>query len=118
MNNLYYYPEFEVIRDNYKCTKCRLCEKQCSFGVHSYDEKNKLMIDDSTKCVNCNRCVVFCPTKAIKIIKSEMSIKDNASWSINLVKEIFKIDSQVSNNINLQTTKSPPTCFPILSILS
>ena len=90
MNNLYYYPEFEVIRDNYKCTKCRLCEKQCAFGVHSYDEKNKLMIDDSTKCVNCNRCVVFCPTKAIKIIKSEMSIKDNANWSINLVKEIFK----------------------------
>lgn len=35
-----------------------------------------------------------------------------------LVKEIFKIDSQVSSNINLQTTKSPPTCFPILSILS
>ena len=31
-------------------------------------------------------------------------------------KEIFKIDIQVSSNINLQTTKSPPTCFPILSI--
>ena len=90
MSNLYYYPEYEVIRDNNKCTVCRACEHQCAFGVHKYDENKHVMIDDSTKCVNCNRCVAYCPTKAIKIVKGEMSIRDNANWGLNLVKEIYK----------------------------
>lgn len=90
MSNLYYYPEYEVIRDNNKCTLCKACEHQCAFGVHKYDEEKHIMIDDSTKCVNCNRCVVFCPTKAIKIVKGEMGIRDNANWGNNLVKEIYK----------------------------
>lgn len=90
MSNLYYYPEYEVIRDNNKCTLCKACEHQCAFGVHKYDDEKHIMIDDSTKCVNCNRCVVFCPTKAIKIVKGEMGIRDNANWGNNLVKEIYK----------------------------
>lgn len=34
-----------------------------------------------------------------------------------LVEEMFKIDTQVGSNINHQTSKSSPTCFPILSML-
>ncbi|MCR5112917.1 MAG: alpha-hydroxy-acid oxidizing protein [Acholeplasmatales bacterium] len=90
MGNLYYYPEFDVIRDKDKCTTCRVCEKQCAFGVHFYDENKKIMMEDATKCVNCNRCVVFCPTKAIKIVKNEMSIRENANWGLNLVTEVYK----------------------------
>lgn len=90
MSNLYYYPEYEVIRNKDKCTNCKACSFQCAFGVHEYDEKRKIMVEDSAKCVNCNRCVAYCPTHAIKIIKNEMSIKDNSNWSFNIVKEIYK----------------------------
>lgn len=90
MEELYYYPEFEVKRDNLKCINCRICEKECAFGVHRFDESKKIMIDDSTKCVNCNRCVVKCPLKAIKIVRGEMGIKENYNFSLNLVKEIYK----------------------------
>lgn len=90
MSNLYYYPEYEVIRNKDKCTNCKACSFQCAFGVHAYDEKRKIMVEDSAKCVNCNRCVAYCPTHAIKIIKNEMSIKDNSNWSFNIVKEIYK----------------------------
>ena len=83
MSNLYYYPEYEVIRNKDKCTNCKACSFQCAFGVHAYDEKRKIMVEDSAKCVNCNRCVAYCPTHAIKIIKNEMSIKDNSNWSFN-----------------------------------
>lgn len=34
-----------------------------------------------------------------------------------VLEEIFKIDIPMSCNINLQTSKSSSTCFPILSIL-
>ena len=90
MDQLYYYPEFELIRDFNKCINCKKCIKECAFGVHSYDEKNHIMLDDSSKCVNCNRCVLYCPTKAIKVVESKMSIRNNHNWSLNLVKEIYK----------------------------
>ena len=32
----YLYPAFEVLRHP-RCTKCRLCEKECSNKVHHYD---------------------------------------------------------------------------------
>ena len=90
MSNLYYYPEYEVIRNKDKCTNCKACSFQCAFGVHKYDENKKVMVEDSSKCVNCNRCVAYCPERALKIVKNEMSIKDNKNWSFNIVKEIFK----------------------------
>ena len=90
MSNLYYYPEYEVIRNKDKCTNCKACAFQCAFGVHKYDENKKVMIEDSSKCVNCNRCVAYCPERALKIVKNEMTIKDNNNWSFNIVKEIFK----------------------------
>ena len=90
MSNLYYYPEFDVIRDKNKCNNCKACSFQCAFGVHKYDEEKGVMIEDSSKCVNCNRCVAYCPQRALKIVKNEMSITDNKNWSFNIVKEIFK----------------------------
>ena len=28
-----FYPEFEVIRNDSRCTRCRLCERQCANGA-------------------------------------------------------------------------------------
>ena len=32
----YIHPQFEVIRSESRCINCRICEKQCANGVHSY----------------------------------------------------------------------------------
>ena len=63
------YPEFEVIRNENRCIACRVCERQCANEVHSYDEEHKIMKCDESKCVNCQRCVSLCPTRALKIVK-------------------------------------------------
>ena len=31
----YIYPPFEIIRRDERCTRCRICEKQCANGVHT-----------------------------------------------------------------------------------
>ena len=109
MKDLYYYPEFELIRNYDKCINCKKCINECAFGVHFYDDKKNLVLDDANKCVNCNRCVVMCPTKAIKIVKSEMSIKENHNWSLNLVKEIYK---QASSGGVLLSSMGNPNELP------
>lgn len=84
------YSEFEVIRNDNRCIACRVCERQCANGVHSYDEDNKIMLSDETKCVNCQRCVALCPTRALKIIKSDCRLRENANWQDDTIKEIYK----------------------------
>ena len=60
----YIYPQFEVIRREERCTNCRICERQCANGVHRFDAERQIMVSDESKCVNCQRCVCFCPTHA------------------------------------------------------
>jgi glutamate synthase domain-containing protein 2 len=82
--------EFEILRDEKKCIQCRVCEKQCSNKVHSNDEEENIMRSDDDKCVNCHRCVVLCPTKALKIRKNPLEFRENANWTGNTIKEIYK----------------------------
>ena len=84
------YPEFEVIRNDNRCIACRVCERQCANEVHSYDEDNKIMLSDETQCVNCQRCVALCPTRALKIVKSDCRLRENANWQDDTIKEIYK----------------------------
>ena len=84
------YPEFEVIRNENRCITCRVCERQCANEVHSYDEEQKRMRCDESKCVNCQRCVSLCPTRALKIVKSDCTLRENANWSTDTIKEICK----------------------------
>lgn len=84
------YPEFEVIRNTGRCTNCRVCEKQCANHVHIYDEEQKTMLSDESKCVNCQRCVSLCPTRALKIVKSDCALRENANWQADTIKEIYK----------------------------
>ena len=39
-----FYPEFEVIRNDSRCTRCRLCERHFPFFEHSFDESRRLML--------------------------------------------------------------------------
>ena len=46
----YIYPPFEVIRRDERCTRCRICEKQCANGVHTYDGAAGMVQIVSEKC--------------------------------------------------------------------
>lgn len=84
------YPEFEVIRNTERCINCRVCERQCANEVHSFDTERKRMISDETKCVDCQRCVSFCPTRALKIVKTNCAFRENANWQSDTIQEIYK----------------------------
>lgn len=91
------YPEYEVIRNYDRCIYCRVCERQCANEVHKYIEEIKengqsirRFETDDSKCVNCQRCVAFCPTRALKIVKSDNTYKANTNWDSKTMNEIYK----------------------------
>ncbi len=104
------YPEFEVIRNEKRCTNCRICEKQCANLVHCYNKEKNILISDETKCVNCQRCVSFCPTRALKIVKSDCRLKENANWQSDTVKEVYK---QASSGGVLLSSMGNPNPLPV-----
>ena len=89
MGASYQIPEFEVIRRPERCTACRLCEQQCANEVHHYDPVQGMTIDEG-RCVNCQRCVSFCPTHALKIVKNDAALRANANWTEATIREIYK----------------------------
>jgi glutamate synthase domain-containing protein 2 len=84
------YRDFEVLRDENRCIKCQVCVRQCSYDVHAYDEKYDEVTADQTKCVGCHRCEAFCPTDALKIRKNPSDFRDNALWTPQFIKNIYK----------------------------
>ncbi len=106
----YIYPDFEVIRNEARCIKCRVCERQCANEVHCYDKERDMMLCDESKCVNCQRCVSLCPVRALKIVKSDCRIRENANWSDSAVKEIYK---QAQSGGVLLSSMGNPNPLPV-----
>lgn len=90
MKEQWVYPRFAVLRDAARCIGCRVCEKQCACGVHGYDEKTGRMTADESKCVDCQRCVVFCPTRALQIRPAENKFRSGAVWRQELLEELYR----------------------------
>ena len=86
----YAYPQYEVVRNYDRCIACRVCERQCANEVHRYDADTGLMMSDSAQCVDCQRCVCMCPTRALKIEKNRNDYRENDNWSSQTIKELFK----------------------------
>ena len=105
----YIAPEFEIVRGA-NCINCRKCERECANEVHRFDEKNKVMIADESKCVNCQRCVSLCPTHALKIVKSDCRLRENANWSDQTIKEIYK---QANSGGVLLSSMGNPKPLPV-----
>ena len=101
------YPEFEVVRNDNRCIRCRVCERQCANDVHRFDEDLNLVTADETKCVNCQRCVTLCPTRALKIVKNDCRLRENANWTNDIIKEIYK--QADSGGVLLSSMGSPKT---------
>ena len=104
------YPEFDVVRNEKRCINCRICEKQCANEVHTFDENHRVMLADDSKCVNCQRCVSFCPTRALKIVKTDNQFRENANWSGNTIREIYK---QASSGGVLLSSMGTPKEYPV-----
>ncbi|PWL72718.1 MAG: FMN-binding glutamate synthase family protein [Clostridiales bacterium] len=106
----YIYPNYEVIRNKDRCTKCRVCERQCANEVHRYDPELDFMRADETKCVNCHRCVSLCPTRALKIVKADHDFRENANWNKELIYDIYR---QAESGGVLLSSMGNPKPFPI-----
>lgn len=104
------YPEYEVVRNPQRCIACRVCERQCSNEVHSYDSELNIMKSDETKCVNCHRCVALCPTKALKIVKTDHTFKTNANWTNEVISEVYR---QAGSGGMLLSSMGNPKPFPV-----
>jgi len=106
----YIYPDYEIIRNPDRCITCRVCERQCANQVHEYiADVDKLSCDDS-KCVNCHRCVSLCPTRALKIKRSESTYKENSNWSVKTINELYR---QAGSGGVLLSSMGNPENYPI-----
>lgn len=108
----YVYADYEVKRDLSRCTLCGACVKQCFNGVHTLVDtgNGKKLISDESKCVNCHRCVSLCPSRAIKIVKSDLCFKRNDNWSDAVIKEIYK---QADSGGVLLSSMGCPEKYPV-----
>lgn len=104
------YPEYEVIRNYDRCNNCRVCERQCANEAHGYLENIKKMVCDDAKCVSCHRCVSLCPTRALKIVKSGNTYKENKNWSSKTLNDIYK---QAGTGGVLLSSMGNPENYPV-----
>jgi len=106
----YIAPLFDVIRDDSRCTRCRVCAAQCSNGVHAYDERTGQMSSNEAMCVDCQRCVAFCPARALRIINNRNTLRGNANWPSQTIREVFK---QASSGGVLLSSMGNPNPLPV-----
>ena len=104
------YPQYEIVRNPARCIGCRVCERQCSNEAHAYDAELGLMTADESKCVNCHRCVALCPTRAMKIVKSDHTFKENANWTGEKITNIYR---QAESGGVLLASMGTPKDYPV-----
>ena len=104
------YPEYEVVRNPDRCIACRACERQCANEVHHYDSELGRMLSDESKCVCCHRCVSLCPTRALKIVKSDHTFKENAHWTSQTITDVYR---QAGSGGVLLSSMGNPNPLPV-----
>ena len=104
------YPPYEVVRNPDRCIACRVCERQCANEVHRYDPDLKKMLADESKCVNCHRCVTLCPTRALKIVKTGHTFRENGNWSGQAINEVYR---QAQSGGVLLSSMGNPKEYPV-----
>ena len=103
-------PEFLAERNKDRCSNCGVCVRQCANEVHTIDPDTKDVVSDEMKCVNCHRCVVMCPTRALIIRKYPLEYRENANWNDRAIKEVIK---QADTGAVLLSGMGNPQPYPI-----
>ncbi len=106
----YLLPRYKVLRDREQCVECGVCERSCSNEVHHVDEELGCVTADHMKCVNCQRCVVMCPTHAIAITKWPQVDSGSANWTLGYMQDIAK---QAQTGAVLLSSMGNPEPYPI-----
>ena len=104
------YPDYEVARNYDRCITCRVCERQCANEVHEFLPDSDRMVCDDSKCVNCHRCVALCPTRALKVVKSDNTYKKNANWNEKSMNEVYR---QADSGGVLLSSMGNPEKYPV-----
>ena len=81
-------PRYKVLRNREECIKCDLCVRQCANEVHYRDKKTGALRADSMKCVNCQRCTLLCPTRALAITRWPQVDAGSAVWTESAMDDI------------------------------
>ena len=81
-------PRYKVLRDREECIDCDLCVRQCANEVHYRDEKTGALRADPMKCVNCQRCTLLCPTRALAITHWPQVDAGSAVWTEGAMDDI------------------------------
>lgn len=81
-------PHYKVLRDREECIECDLCVRQCANEVHYRDKKTGALRADSMKCVNCQRCTLLCPTRALAITRWPQVDAGSAVWTEGAMDDI------------------------------
>ena len=86
----YLLPEYLVERDQNRCIRCKVCVNQCTYDTHYYDAEDDTVCSKDENCINCQRCVTFCPTHAITIRKNPNANRENYNWTLEAIRDIKK----------------------------
>ncbi len=102
---------FRIERDDFRCIRCGVCERQCANLVHSLDEELDMVLADETRCVNCQRCIVMCPTNAITITRNPQSGPDTVVFNGEALNDIAR---QAQSGGVLLAGSGNPRPYPIV----
>lgn len=69
-----------------------------------------MMFADESKCVVCHRCVALCPTRALKIVKTDHTFKENKNWTKDAISEVYR---QAGTGGVLLSSMGNPQEYPI-----
>ena len=86
----YLEPKYIVDRNDDRCIRCKVCVNQCTYETHYYDSEDDKVYSKNENCVNCHRCVVFCPTQAINILRNPTAFVTNQNWTQEAIDDIKK----------------------------
>ncbi len=82
--------KFIIERDREQCISCQVCINQCTCQAHYFDSQDNEVYARPEKCVSCHRCVVFCPTGALRVRRNTSEYRDNYNWRPEIVDDITK----------------------------
>lgn len=80
--------KFRIDKDRELCNDCGACVRQCANNVHIKDEQTNKIICNPKNCVNCQRCVQFCPAGALSVSLAPQNNNGHANWNTDTIRAI------------------------------
>lgn len=103
-------PRYKVLRDPDQCILCGICEQSCANEVHSMNGKRGRMSANHVRCVNCQRCAIACPTRALAIANWPQVGNGSNNWTLSAMQDIAK---QAQSGGVLLSSMGNPQPYPI-----